>query len=492
MAGLIDYSMATKQPDILSGIKMLNESLDDIATRKRQYAMDVMAKEKYDLEMGEKRRAIQEDLAIANALKESQAAGGTPDEQYARLYEGLKGANIGAAKLGTTLKDVAELNKISPQQIQLDRQKAARTSLDTTMKSIIDYKKQGKPMAALMKGAIVSDLQKGLGIDATKAEEAFNQMYNSLNVNEIGEIEVKDPTGNLLGKVVQADDGKGGMWNHFVPVKEDKYMSRQRPEGRQVIFEESYDSGKTWKEVSRGDKDSPFAGISLQTARETAQGVVMSGPYAGQMAYKDSRKPKDPPFVFQKDRDGNTITVPIPGVPLDARASAAAYAGTETPTGEPELTPAQKKANLKSQTDPTAMRIVKRIDGVIPVLNKIKAEFASLPGETGFVPLNKALRAGNVMLGGVKIDSYETFVKEATREVQSALSGNQSSQKLVLQQIDVLKAAKTNAQRAAAIDAIITTLSERKNAELSVPYTAPKLTGKPAGGSSKFKIISVQ
>ena len=85
MAGLIDYSMATKQPDILSGIKMLNESLDDIATRKRQYAMDVMAKEKYDLEMGEKRRAIQEDLAIANELKKSQEAGGTPDEQYARL-----------------------------------------------------------------------------------------------------------------------------------------------------------------------------------------------------------------------------------------------------------------------------------------------------------------------------------------------------------------------------------------------------------------------
>jgi hypothetical protein len=249
--------------------------------------------------------------------------------------------------------------------------------------------------------------------------------------------------------------------------------------------------GGNW-ENNFGSKDTTVVVSGQQQPRESVQGVVTSGKYAGQPVYKNSKG--GAPFVYQLDATGKTVQVPIPGVPFDARASAAAYITPETGNGQtptaatPELTPAQKKANLKSQNDPTSMRIVKRIEGVVPVLEQMRDKFATLPNETGIVPLNDFLRSANVKLGNVKIDSYDTFIKEATREVQSALAGNQSSQGMVMQQIKVLSAAKTNEQRAASINAIIDVLNERKKGELSVPFQAPSAGGTQQIGKYKVTV----
>jgi len=58
------------------------------------------------------------------------------------------------------------------------------------------------------------------------------------------------------------------------------YKQRTRPDGRQLIYEESNDGGKTWKEISRGDKDRP-ASININAPSadnvETLAQMVASG-----------------------------------------------------------------------------------------------------------------------------------------------------------------------------------------------------------------------
>lgn len=73
----------------------------------------------------------------------------------------------------------------------------------------------------------------------------------------INQHEVKPETVQTFAPGVGIPDGKGG---YTVPVpKEEKpeYKSRERKDGRRILFEESQDNGKTWKRVSESPIDKP-------------------------------------------------------------------------------------------------------------------------------------------------------------------------------------------------------------------------------------------
>jgi hypothetical protein len=69
-------------------------------------------------------------------------------------------------------------------------------------------------------------------------------------------------------------DGKVATTVKELKAEPREYLSRSRPEGRQMIFEESQDKGRTWKEVSRGDKDRP---VSVTVGGRGVQEKTLSG-----------------------------------------------------------------------------------------------------------------------------------------------------------------------------------------------------------------------
>lgn len=503
--------------DPWSGYQAGTQALAEAAKMSRQAELDAMAKQDWEFKKAAREQELadlnQQRAALREAAKPITTTSEITNPEYTKYQQGL-GAfetaqypqapverDMVAAGLASTPAQYAQ-QAMGPAPVETLKQ--TKTTAPSAWKQQIDAGKyllaQGNPLG------------KNLVADATKSayEEATKML--SFGDGEKAVSLINEATGSNLQYLgtkdgIQFVKGADGREYAFDPTVDRTLRAQgatleqrlqasmklvgEKPQAEWVTLPDVVKDGQTFiveqnrltgeKKYTKVSRD-PSTNVNL-TPREVRQGVVMSGPYAGLPAYKDSKG--GAPFVY--DQSGKKIA--IPGVPLDQQGQAAAYVGTGTETGEGELTPAQKKANLKAQTDPTSMRIVKRIDGVVPVLQTMKTQFANLPNETGIVPLNKFLRNANVMLGNVKIDSYDTFVKETTREVQSALSGNQAAQALVMQQIDVLKSAKTNAQRAASMDAIINVLTERKKSELSVPYKGGSKTVVRTGTLNGKKVI---
>ena len=99
----------------------------------------------------------------------------------------------------------------------------------------------------------------------------------------------------------------------------------------------------------------------------------------------------------------------------------------------------------------------------------------ALPMETGIQALNALLREGSVQVGGIAVNNWETLVIEYTKEVNRAMTGVGSvSEKLITQQQDVLKRAKTIGQALGALDQIEYALHARRQAVMAPIYSGKK------------------
>ena len=249
----------------------------------------------FDLDIAEKRRKIAENQILSQTLRDAQkpvpteidnpeysrAAAmdnpllqakiqstrpPTPDEQYRAQYQGLQNAGLGADTMASTLKDVAQLHTLNPDVMAAQKQVEAKKRLSEGLKTLADYKKNGSAVAPLFKESMVSDMMAFQpGLTKEQASASFDKTMDLLSHDKnSGQVTLSHPvTGEPIGVLASADDGKGGTYHHVLPIKDvgDSYKGRTRPEGRQLVFEESHDNGKTWTEKSRGDKDSGNGGV---------------------------------------------------------------------------------------------------------------------------------------------------------------------------------------------------------------------------------------
>ena len=251
--------------DPWSGMNQGTETLAKVAniveSKRRQDELDAMQQQKFGLEMREGLRKERENKIIGQTLKDASnpidapnpeydagtpyydLQGGKPvrnagqpvgspiisrlptrDEQYDRTYQGLTKAGLGADTLKTALGDAKAVNDLAPETLASARRSTSQKALLDHMKTIGDFKKMGKTIGqATIKS--LAELMRGTdpSLSPEQALVEAQSVVDGIKTKANGDTIIPHPyTKEPMGVLISRDDDKGGTYNHFVPIKDEK------------------------------------------------------------------------------------------------------------------------------------------------------------------------------------------------------------------------------------------------------------------------------
>ena len=145
--------------------------------------------------------------------------------------------------------------------------------------------------------------------------------------------------------------------------------------------------------------------------------------------------------------------------------------GGNTPDPTTGLTPQQVQANAKQISDPTNIRTVQLINGVLPVAQKFRSAISQLPADTPIAGVTNILRGAGIQLNNKQINDFQTFATEFPREAQKAMVGSgATAQKSLDQQGELFTKAKTVGNLLSSLDIVTGILQDRKDGVTSPIY----------------------
>ncbi|MBV5327116.1 MAG: hypothetical protein JZU65_05675 [Chlorobium sp.] len=273
------------------GMRGLGQTFTDLSTQKRQEELGKMAKAEFDAKMQDRARESETRQGLANIYAQGKETTTIPEKSAAEVM------NEPGYNLSQELPQPQSAQQVptySPQELQAKAAqymtergdwaglKGLESSMDITDKlSERDNKllTNISSKVAQLKGMGYTDVD--IKNDLKKQVENINRMSGKqvFDPNAIDRL-IFSQSGNITylpapdGSTVAVIKGQDGSIKtlHMPKQKAEKqYLSRTRPEGRVNVFEESQDDGKTWKEISRGEKDRP---VQVNTGSNKIDSIV--------------------------------------------------------------------------------------------------------------------------------------------------------------------------------------------------------------------------